>query len=357
MKILVYDIAASSRGALSILMDFYHQVQFYGENHEWHFVISTPQLKQMQHISVHRYPWVKSNPLFRIYFDNFVVPKLANKLNVDCILSLQNVCVSHCKKPQMISLHNALPFFKCDHTVLSGTLSIIKQQYLNRKVLSSLRKAKKVFVPNEWIFNSCVKINGVRKENVLLVKPIMKLQDVDERYTGLDADSIEFFYPANAEPYKRHDVLIKACEYLKGYNFRLLFTAKGIENRYIRELKKKTASLDAQIDFYGDMPREDVYTEYCRSVLLFPSEIETDALPILEAMKCNCYIIAARTDFASCILRDYPNCDLVPVGDVKGFAESMKMVLERKRMVAPVVDKNRVNEEMNGDLVKAVIEG
>ena len=41
MRILVYDVAASNRGALSILTDFYQQVRQYGKDAEWYFVVST----------------------------------------------------------------------------------------------------------------------------------------------------------------------------------------------------------------------------------------------------------------------------------------------------------------------------
>lgn len=337
MRILVYDVAASSRGALSVLTDFYNQVQEFGHDAEWYFVISTPELEETKNIHVLRYPWIKNNPINRIVFDSCVIQRLAKRLNIDRILSLQNVCITRCSLPQDISLHNALPFHKCDKTVLSGTANVIKQKYLNRKVLASLRKANRVFVPNEWIYNSCASVEGVDKGKIVLVKPNMKLPSIAEVVnTGLSNSETTFYYPANAEPYKRHDLIYKACKRLVSEgkdSFRIILTVKGNENEYIRDLKQKCDIENLMISFMGNMTRDEVYQYYCRSVLVFPSEIETDALPIIEAMLCNSFIIASKTDFADCILKEYPNSALIPVGDDKSLADAMRNVLEGKYVI------------------------
>ena len=359
MRILVYDVAASNRGALSILMDFYQQVIEYGDNVEWHFVISTPELQERKNVIVHRFPWIKNNPINRVFFDTFVVQKLIKQLKIDKILSLQNVCVPRCSLPQLISLHNALPFHKCDKSVLSGSINIYKQRYLNRKIISSLRKAQKVFVPNTWIYNSCVAVRGIHEENIQLVKPNMVLPiNVNNANTTFDKSIITFFYPANAEPYKRHDLLYKACMRLckdNNQSYRLLLTVKGDETVNIRIIKSKCEDSKVPVEFRGSMTRDEVYNQYCESVLVFPSEIETDALPIIEAMMCNAFIIATKTDFAECILKDYPNSVLVPIGDDISFANAMKDVLARKYSILDY-DKDKLKATGPKDgLVKAVI--
>lgn len=359
MRILVYDVAASSGGALSILTDFYQQVVEYGGDAEWHFVVSTPSLQEKMNIIVHRYPWVKSNPINRLFFDTFVVQKLVKKLKIDKILSLQNVCISRCSISQLISLHNALPFHKCDKTVLSSTVGIYKQRYLNKKIISSLRKAYKIFVPNDWIYNSCVAVKGVRSEKVQLIKPNISLpQILNMNNIAFDKPVLSFFYPANPEPYKRHDLIYKACLRLEenGYtNYNVFFTTRGDETAYIIRLKRKCLDAGLPVTFNGSIPREEVYARYCESVLLFPSNIETDALPIIEAMMCNAFIIATKTDFAECILKDYPNCLLIPVGDDVSLASAMQDVLEKKYSLV-AFDKTVLSATGSKDgLVKAVL--
>ena len=358
MRILVYDVAASNRGALSVLMDFYRQVVSFGGDTEWHFVISTPELEETEHVHIHRYPWIKRDPISRVYFDTFYIQRLIRELRIDQVLSLQNVCVSRCSLPQMISLHNALPFHKCDSSVLSGAVSILKQRYLNRKVLRSLVEAKRVFVPNDWIFASCARVKGVDAAKLRLVKPNLPLPPViGQKNTALDGPTVTFYYPANAEPYKRHDMIYRACRKMqeRGYTFQVLLTARGNENAYIKSIKDGCEKNGLPVEFHGNMSREDVYRQYGCSVLLFPSEIETDALPLIEAMLCGAFIIAAQTDFAECILKDYPNTILVPMGDGDALAEAMGEVLDHKRVLVPYEQEVLGAVGDKNGLVKAVL--
>lgn len=67
-RIVVYDVAASASGALSVLNDFYAEVRAYSDkNIKWTFIISTPQLEETDNIKVVRVPWVKKNWLCRLF--------------------------------------------------------------------------------------------------------------------------------------------------------------------------------------------------------------------------------------------------------------------------------------------------
>lgn len=359
MKIMVYDVAASNRGALSVLMDFYHQVVEYDKDNEWFFVISTPALEETKNIKVLRYPWIKRNPLLRLFFDNILIQKLIRQYEIDLIVSLQNVCISRCKLPQHISLHNALPFHKCDRTVLAGTLEILKQRYLNRKVIKSLKTAQSVYVPNEWIYNACAKIEGINKKNIVMIKPSLPVIKHESNQIIPDQYFSRFFYPANAEPYKRHDIIAEACEVLskKGItDYDVLLTAQGDENKYISNIKEKCTELGMPIIFGGGIPREEVYLNYKNRVLLFPSEIETDALPIIEAMICNGYIIATATDFAECILKNYPNCVLIPRNDPVALAREMSKAIRGDLEIVDYSIDAMDSSGQRGELIKTILQ-
>ena len=68
-RIVVYNIAASASGALSVLNDFYAEVRNYSDKSiKWTFIISTPQLEETDNIKVIRVPWVKKNWLCRLLY-------------------------------------------------------------------------------------------------------------------------------------------------------------------------------------------------------------------------------------------------------------------------------------------------
>ena len=66
MRILVYDVAASSGGALTVLNSFYEEFCKDTKN-EYIFVLSVCKLKEQPHIKVLNFPWIKKSPLQRMY--------------------------------------------------------------------------------------------------------------------------------------------------------------------------------------------------------------------------------------------------------------------------------------------------
>lgn len=109
MRILVYDVAASSGGALTVLNSFYEEFCKDTKN-EYIFVLSVCELKEQPHIKVLNFPWIKKSPLHRMYFDQVLAHKLVKKYHADNVLSLQNIELPHAGVPQIVYEHNALPF-------------------------------------------------------------------------------------------------------------------------------------------------------------------------------------------------------------------------------------------------------
>ena len=90
MRTLVYDVAADSGGAATVLQSFYEEFKKDTEN-EYIFVLSVYELPETENIKVFNFPEVKKSMLHRLYFDHFVAHKLVKKYKVDRVLSLQNI--------------------------------------------------------------------------------------------------------------------------------------------------------------------------------------------------------------------------------------------------------------------------
>ena len=90
MRILVYDVAASSGGALTVLNSFYEEFCKDTKN-EYIFVLSVCELKEQPHIKVLNFPWIKKSPLHRMYFDQV----LAHFLMRECRRSSMNIMPFH----------------------------------------------------------------------------------------------------------------------------------------------------------------------------------------------------------------------------------------------------------------------
>ena len=89
-KILVFDVAASSGGALTVLKSFYSEAVCH-KNIKWVFVLSDQYVAQTDNVSVKVYSWMKKSRLHRMYFDYFVAPAIVRKEAPEQVLSLQNI--------------------------------------------------------------------------------------------------------------------------------------------------------------------------------------------------------------------------------------------------------------------------
>lgn len=76
------------------------------------------------------------------------------------------------------------------------------------------------------------------------------------------------------------------------------------------------------------MPPAEVMKEYTRSVLLFPSYIETFGLPLLEARMSGSPILASDCPFSHEILDDYDGVSYFDPFRPEELAALMKQCLE-----------------------------
>jgi glycosyltransferase involved in cell wall biosynthesis len=333
MKIIVYDVPAASGGALSILKDFYEEVKTSTNTTEWIFVVSTDQIKSTENIKVLNYSWIKKSKLHRLLFDYVTAPYLVRKIKADKIFSLQNVTVPFTGVKQILYIHNALPFTNKKMKFKEDKSAWVYQNVIGRKIISSAKKADRIIVQNNWMKEKCKIITNKKDEDIEVVAPGIAGVLPDEYFTP-DLESLPtFFYPAGVGVYKNHTLILEACRELKkiiNKDFKVLFTLTGKENAYAKDLYDETQKENLPIHFAGAMSREDVYSQYQKSILLFPSYIESFGLPLLEARMYRCIIFASACEFAYEILSDYDNAYYFDYSEPDELVKLMAGVIENK---------------------------
>jgi len=306
MKIMVFDVPAESGGALNILNQYYYAAVKDTEN-EWLFVISTPKLKKTKSINILSFPWVKKSWLHRIYFDKFIAKKIVVENNIDEILSLQNVVISGVTIKQTLYLHQPLPFTEKKFNITENFRLWLYQNIVSRMIYDSIQRADKVIVQTQWMKNAILKKVNVSKDKIVIEQPELNLEV--KKYYKQENDNYKlFFYPASALKYKNHKVIVEAVHLLviEGFNnFQVVFTLNGNEDRHIKKLYQIVQEEKLPIRFIGPRGLEDVYNYYSKSVLIFPSYIETFGLPLLEAKMHNSPILASDCAFSHEVLCDY----------------------------------------------------
>lgn len=306
MRIIVFDVPAEIGGALTILNQ-YHEAAIKDKDTDWIFIVSTPHLKEIDNVKVLNYPWIKKSWFHRIYFDNFVAPKIVKKYNPDEVLSLQNVSVPKVKVKQTIYLHQSLPFVEKRYKLTENFKFWVYQNIISKFIFNSIRKADKVIVQTKWIMNAAVEKTKANKEKFILKQPELNVKVTKTFKQSNDGNKL-FFYPSSGFPYKNHEVIVQACKLLKEKNigdYEVIFTLLGNENKEIKKIKNFVEKEKLPVKFIGSISIDEVYDYYSKAILLFPSYIETFGLPMLEAKMHHTPIIASDCAFSHEILDDY----------------------------------------------------
>lgn len=307
--VMIYDVHASESGALAILDDLYRQIRAYSDKSvKWIFVVSTPNYEETKNIVVRRFPWVKKNWGYRYYFDMVTTRALLNEYKPDVVFSLQNKGIPFYHKKQIVYLH--LPFILTDHVFnirTDGKKLWLYQNIVSKSIFRSLRQVDYTIVQTHWMKESLAKKAGVCEKKIIIQEPDISTNHITQ-YVDTVENRSNFFYPATAFSYKNHMTMLKALNYAQKAglsNYSLMLTIREDENALTQKLASYAKTNNLNVIFGGQIPREKVFEVYARSVLLFPSYVESFGLPLLEARLTGTYVIASDCPFSREILDGY----------------------------------------------------
>ena len=337
MRVLVFDVPASESGALTGLLDFYRFVVARGRKDiEWTFVVSTDALGtplEGSAIRIIRRPEAKRNWTRRIIFEIFVAPRLVRQYQADAILSLQNTAILWTKVPQVVYVHNSVPYAptrfsyaKRDERLLAAMGDIFRPL-----IGWSVRKSRTAVVQTNWLKTAIERRHGIAQGKIVVVS-----QAVDLHASPGSAARIRghFIYPAVPFVYKGHKEIVDAVAILhaEGHRPHVVFTIDGTENPYSRALVTtiKDLGLESCFDLVGHISRDRLVEIYRESALLFVSHLESFGLPLMEARILGIPVIATRQPFSEEILEGYDKATLVGQGVARELAAAMKPYCDAK---------------------------
>lgn len=328
MRIMVFDVPAENGGALSVLYDFYKEYKADQKN-EYIFVLSLPELKGTSNIKVLRLPWIKKSWFHRLYFDHFIAPKLIRSYKIDKVISLQNIIIPHTSVYQSIFVHNALPFSEYRFSFKEDKLLWVYQNIIGKKIIKSIKKADQVIVQANWMKKNFVEQLNVNAEHVEIKQPKVNIK-IKEPFRETKESLSTFFYPASGAIFKNHKIIVDACLKLRedGVNgYKVIFTLSGDENHHIAELYNLARDNHLPIEFVGNKQRDEVFQLYSKSVLVFPSYIETIGFPLVEARMHNTPILVADCQYSKEITKDQENITYFDPFDSSELVKLMKSLI------------------------------
>ncbi|MGH2063296.1 glycosyltransferase [Aerococcus urinaeequi] len=339
MKILVINSAASEGGALSILKDFVSYIEKNDKENDWVFLLSDYYIEESNNIKIMVLPKLKSN-LYRLGFESIFGKNFINqKISPDIVFSMQNTTIRFLNVPQVLYLHQAIPFQKEKKFSLLKKDEFkfaIKQFFVGFIIKRGLKRASRIIVQTNWMKN-IIASEIKSKELIEVIPPSIdvKLEDNQEEYKYNS-----FFYPTSELLYKNIAIIEKAEVLLakKDLNYRIEITTNK-DNK-------------SNINFIGKVSRNIVLNKLYSSVLIFPSYIESYGLPLAEAKFLNSVILSADTPFAREVLEGYENAYFFHKDNEEELASLMEKSIKGKLARNIKINNSRVKEKNSWELVR-----
>lgn len=319
--VLVNATALVSGGALSILKQFLCNI----DNNSYHvFVSEGVELDCLNQNNPNKKIWYipRQSALVRIYWDFYGLKKFANQhdLKYQVLISLQNTSVASEAEKQIVYIHQGIPFHERSWSFFKKN----ERRYAFYKyiypwfIFANKSKDTEFVVQTEWMQESLIKKFRIPKEKVHNIKPSFIKWDLTSASDKIStAPLFNIFYPATGEIFKNHRLIFLALNYIyeKGVPIdfvRVHFTFNQSQYSHIVSLLDEYPHLKKCIVFTGKLTYRQVIELYELSdLILFPSQIESFGLPLIESAYAGRKIIALSTPFAYELLSDYEGCGFV----------------------------------------------
>ncbi|WP_424684909.1 glycosyltransferase [Enterococcus sp.] len=319
---MVNDIAASEGGALSVLKDFYKEIEEIDNNIEWIFLLGDNYLKKTSKIKIFTYPEIKKSWMKRLKFELFDGSTLINNLKPDIYISLQNTAtlgIKHAK--QFVYFHQVIPYQDILHFKFYKKDEVKLWIYKNigKLVYSFLfRKSEAyIIVQSNWLKS---RMSLSLNNKIIVAKP--RIDEIIKKQPII-GKSINFFYPTSDFKYKNLKVITEAIEILEKQNINNFKVILTLDNNSQNKFNSK-------IDLVGKITRQEVYDYLSKSILIFPSLLESFGLPLLEASQLGTLIFSADLEYARETLQNYSNVKFFPPEDAVFLAKLMKDAITGK---------------------------
>ena len=331
--IFVNNTAAINGGALTVLKQFLEEIKQRKDESKIYYFFVTADLREYECKYIKIIDNINGRKMIdRIKWDNFGVKAWAKENNIkpDLIISLQNIAVNFKGVPQIIYLHQPLPYseyskwnpLKSDERKMWIYTNIYK-----KLIHSSIKKDMYVSVQTQWMKDALIQ-NGISNDKIIISKPkLNEFNITDIESVSLDEKRFVYFYPAAEYKYKNHKIILEALKYIKeNYpdkidNIKVIFTLDDKSSSY--EYCKENHLLDV-VEFKSTLSYEKVLQHYksCDCVL-FPSYIETFGLPLIEAGKFGKKILVSNCKYSREVLKSYTNVKFISHDNYKEWAKYM----------------------------------
>jgi glycosyltransferase involved in cell wall biosynthesis len=280
----------------------------------------------------------------RVAAENTWLASQARRDALDLVHHLHGVLPLIGHSPGVLTIHDLQPFDMPDN------FHPVKRAYMQRSIPRSVRKARVVITPSQFVRRGVIDRFDVAPDRVRAVawgvdapSAAVTVGEVQARY-GLPRRW--FVNNAVTWPHKNHDMLIRAFATVAAqeHDVMLVLTGGGAQAEQQIRAQIDRGGLRGRVRRTGRIRREDMLAIVRGAVALtFPSRYEGFGLPVLEAMSLGTPVLAG--DAASLPEVIDRAGKLLDPDDANAWADAMLELLhdgdERERLTAAGLQRAR----------------
>lgn len=300
-------LASRMGGGLTILRDLHRYASESGCSNQWLFILSDQEMG----LSTSTVRLVQAAPRYRgwrsrLWAELTVARHAVNDFDPDIVLSLQNVDTpARGRRPLAIYMHQSLPFTDTRFSPWrpAERSVAIRQIILGALIRASINRAHTTFVQTRWIADAVSR--QCPKARVLQIGYSAPVVSTATRIAR--SETTGFVYPASPIFYKDHATLHKGVRLWRQQSSDTGRVVITLTKEVFENLVGGLSDVENQwYEFVGHVSPSDLTNIYARSILVFPSYVETLGLPLYEAQRAQSRIVAADTPPSREALEGYP---------------------------------------------------
>jgi glycosyltransferase involved in cell wall biosynthesis len=273
----------------------------------------------------------------RVAAENTWLATQARQDGLDLVHHLNAVLPLVRRTPGIVTVHDLQPFD------MAANFHPAKRVYLHRSVPRSIRRARLVLTPSEFVRQGVIDRFGVAPQRVRAIR-----WGVDPPSTQITVGQVQaryalprrwFVFPAVTWPHKNHEMLVRAFATVAAKEHDVMLVLTGGEAQAEETLRDEITRLGlrGRVRRTGRIPRADLLAIVRgATALTFPSRYEGFGLPVLEAMSLGTPVLSADAASLPEVVGDAGR--LIDAGDVDAWGHAMLELLgdgdERERLVA-----------------------
>jgi len=332
--IVISGINLFRGGSLKIMQDCVAAFSAFS-NDKYHIIAlvhNEKQYSKQKNVTYYSFPKSRKSWFYRLYYEYFGFKNLSKKWKPFIWFSLHDTTPNVVAEKRILYCHDTFSFYHAGIKGLFTQPSIFMISLFSKYIHKiNIKKNDWVVVQQQWLRKAFQEMFSIR--NIVVALPVQEYGNITipSIQNRLRKNRTVFFYPAMSMIHKNFEAIGKATLLLEKagiFDFEVILTLDGTENKYARQIYNKYKSLRS-MHFVGLLKKEEVETYYRNSdCLLFPSKIESWGLPITEAKEHGISILITDLPYAKESVGKYDKVKFFDPDDSVQLADCMKAIIQ-----------------------------